>query len=215
MPRWRRDGGVDLDLPVRLWGKSLPKVIFDPAWLEANEERIRADPYNVTVVEREVEGWRDEDHRLSEDTEDELERYEREITRLNRANRKRSVMATEPSVGITRGGPAGGSGSGSTDSGSTSASQPVSSSSGAPAAPLDRRSRTSSFELASGGTTSPDDAANGMMFNGHGGARHAHNHSTGNSSNGGGFPSGDFPPSANSATAAATGGKGAGELMVS
>lgn len=88
MPRWRRDGGVDLELPGRLWGKTLPKVIFDPEWLAENEGRLREDPYHVTVVDKEVEGWRDEDHNLSEDTEDELERFEREMTRLNRANRK-------------------------------------------------------------------------------------------------------------------------------
>ncbi|CAO1635891.1 unnamed protein product [Sympodiomycopsis kandeliae] len=88
MPRWRRDGGVELELPSRLWGKTLPKVIFDAEWLAENESKVKEDPYNVTIVDKEVEGWNDEDHNLSEDTEDELERFEREMTRLNRANRK-------------------------------------------------------------------------------------------------------------------------------
>lgn len=88
MPRWRRDGGMELELPNRLWGRTLPKVIFDPEWLAENREKLKEDPYNVTVVDKEVEGWNDEDHNLSEDTEDELERFEREMTRLNRANRK-------------------------------------------------------------------------------------------------------------------------------
>lgn len=95
MPRWRRDGGVDLELPVRLWGKTLPKCIFDPAWLRENETKIKAEPYNVTVNEAGVADWDDDDHRLTDDTEDELERYEREQTRLSRAARKKSVMANQ------------------------------------------------------------------------------------------------------------------------
>ncbi|CAO1621240.1 unnamed protein product [Parajaminaea phylloscopi] len=99
MPRWRRDGGIDLDPPMRLWGKTLPKVVFDPAWLLENEARIREDPFNIKVEDKEVHGWRDEDHSLSDDTEDELERYEREMTRLNRANRKRTA-GTAPSLSL-------------------------------------------------------------------------------------------------------------------
>lgn len=95
MPRWRRDGGVDLELPVRLWGKTLPKCIFDPSWLRENEAKITAEPYNVTVNEAGVADWDDDDHRLTDDTEDELERYEREQTRLSRAARKKSVMANQ------------------------------------------------------------------------------------------------------------------------
>lgn len=99
MPRWRRDGGIELDPPMRLWGKTLPKVVFDPAWLAENEARIKEDPFNIKIEDKEVQGWRDEDHGLSDDTEDELERYEREIIRINRANRKRTA-GTAPSCSL-------------------------------------------------------------------------------------------------------------------
>jgi hypothetical protein len=89
MPRFRREGGIDMEVPTRLWGKTLPSCVFDPAWLEANRAKIKGDPYNITVHNRVVEGWKEEEHRLSDDTESELERYERDQIRLNRANRKK------------------------------------------------------------------------------------------------------------------------------
>ncbi|PWN31005.1 hypothetical protein BDZ90DRAFT_230001 [Jaminaea rosea] len=97
MPRWRRDGGVDLDPPSRLWGKTLPKVVFDPTWLAENEQRIKEDPFHITVEDRPVAGWRNEEHGLSDDTEDELERFEREVARLNRAARKKTAGTAGPS----------------------------------------------------------------------------------------------------------------------
>lgn len=98
MPRWRRDGGIDLDPPMRLWGKTLPRCVFDPAWIAENESRIAEDPFHIRVEDRDVAGWKDEEHALSEDTEDELERYEREVTRLNRANRKKVAGTAGPSA---------------------------------------------------------------------------------------------------------------------
>lgn len=73
MARWRRDDPVDLPIPIKLYGKLLPKQLFDPEWLAEHRKELEDEPYCIRINEAEVEGWDEGHHPLGEDTSDEME----------------------------------------------------------------------------------------------------------------------------------------------
>lgn len=73
MARWRRDEPVDLPVPIRLYGKTLPKQIFDPDWLAQHRGELEDEPYCIKINDAELEGWDEQHHPLGEDTSDEME----------------------------------------------------------------------------------------------------------------------------------------------
>nr|CDI54317.1 putative protein [Melanopsichium pennsylvanicum 4] len=73
MARWRRDDPVDLPIPIKLYGKTLPKQLFDPEWLAEHRKEFEDEPYCIRINENEIEGWDEGHHPLGEDTSDEME----------------------------------------------------------------------------------------------------------------------------------------------
>lgn len=73
MARWRRDNPVDLPIPIKLYGKMLPKQLFDPEWLAEHRKELEDEPYCIRINDNEIEGWDESHHPLGEDTSDEME----------------------------------------------------------------------------------------------------------------------------------------------
>ncbi|CDR98568.1 hypothetical protein [Sporisorium scitamineum] len=73
MARWRRDDPVDLPIPIKLYGKLLPKQLFDPEWLAEHRKELEDEPYCIRINDNEIEGWDEGHHPLGEDTSDEME----------------------------------------------------------------------------------------------------------------------------------------------
>jgi hypothetical protein len=73
MARWRRDDPVDLPIPIKLYGRTLPKQLFDRDWLAEHRAELENEPYCIKIDEKEIEGWDEKHHPLGEDTSDELE----------------------------------------------------------------------------------------------------------------------------------------------
>ncbi|PWY98295.1 hypothetical protein BCV70DRAFT_202074 [Testicularia cyperi] len=73
MARWRRDDPVELPFPIRLYGKTLPKQLFDKDWLAEHRKELEDEPYCIKINDAEIEGWDESHHPLGEDTSDEME----------------------------------------------------------------------------------------------------------------------------------------------
>ncbi|TKY84606.1 hypothetical protein EX895_006508 [Sporisorium graminicola] len=73
MARWRRDDPVDLPIPIKLYGKLLPKQLFDAEWLAEHRKELEDEPYCIRINDNEIEGWEEGHHPLGEDTSDEME----------------------------------------------------------------------------------------------------------------------------------------------
>lgn len=73
MARWRRDDLVDLPIPIKLYGKLLPKQLFDPDWLAEHRKELEDEPYCIRINDNEIDGWDEAHHPLGEDTSDEME----------------------------------------------------------------------------------------------------------------------------------------------
>lgn len=73
MARWRRDDPVDLPIPIKLYGKLLPKQLFDPDWLAEHRKELEDEPYCIRINDNDIEGWDEGHHPLGEDTSDEME----------------------------------------------------------------------------------------------------------------------------------------------
>ncbi|KAJ9480022.1 hypothetical protein PHBOTO_003794 [Pseudozyma hubeiensis] len=73
MARWRRDNPVDLPIPIKLYGKMLPKQLFDPEWLAEHRKELEDEPYCIRINDNDIEGWEEGHHPLGEDTSDEME----------------------------------------------------------------------------------------------------------------------------------------------
>ncbi|SPC67955.1 uncharacterized protein UHOD_05439 [Ustilago sp. UG-2017b] len=73
MARWRRDDPVDLPIPIKLYGKLLPKQLFDPDWLAEHRKELEDEPYCIRINDNDIEGWDESHHPLGEDTSDEME----------------------------------------------------------------------------------------------------------------------------------------------
>ncbi|KAJ1022523.1 hypothetical protein NDA16_003512 [Ustilago loliicola] len=56
MARWRRDDPVDLPIPIKLYGKLLPKQLFDPDWLAEHRKELEDEPYCIRINDNEIEG---------------------------------------------------------------------------------------------------------------------------------------------------------------
>ncbi|ETS61823.1 hypothetical protein PaG_03926 [Moesziomyces aphidis] len=73
MARWRRDDPVDLPIPIKLYGKLLPKQLFDPDWLAEHRKELEEEPYCIRINDNDIDGWEESHHPLGEDTSDEME----------------------------------------------------------------------------------------------------------------------------------------------
>uniref|UniRef100_V5EG95 Uncharacterized protein n=2 Tax=Kalmanozyma brasiliensis (strain GHG001) TaxID=1365824 RepID=V5EG95_KALBG len=73
MARWRRDDPVDLPIPIKLYGKLLPRQLFDDQWLREHRKELEDEPYCIRINENDIDGWDEGHHPLGEDTSDEME----------------------------------------------------------------------------------------------------------------------------------------------
>ncbi|KAI3479563.1 hypothetical protein L1887_58375 [Cichorium endivia] len=119
MARWRRDDPVDLPIPIKLYGKLLPKQLFDPDWLAEHRKELEEEPYCIRINDNDIDGWEESHHPLGEDTSDEMEWSDakesslrgRQLTSAPSSSRDRGSNTQSPapvagssSVPITRSG---------------------------------------------------------------------------------------------------------------
>ncbi|SPO32535.1 uncharacterized protein UTRI_04279 [Ustilago trichophora] len=100
MARWRRDDPVDLPIPIKLYGKMLPKQLFDPDWLAEHRKELEDEPYCIRINDNDIDGWDEGHHPLGEDTSDEMEWSD---AKESHHNRGRQLMSSAPSSSRERG----------------------------------------------------------------------------------------------------------------